>query len=193
MSQSQGGLIAGLRRRTIAPMPKPGTLSDGARVHVVRDAAITYRENGGPEDEHEAARVLARLAYDAKPIERALELEVWTVLDAERELDITLRVIRWSSHAVVLGVTVQSVDAERLGEATPTADALTKYMAARGCDERLARAELRAAAWEAKPVDLDATPALWRYRSALAGESISLRVVRAGVGRTLIVKAEPSM
>lgn len=173
-------------------MPKPGTLADGARVHVVRDAAITYRENGGPEDEHEAARVLARLAYDATPVERGVEPEVWATHDRERELAITLRVIRWRGHAVVLGVSVQADDAPRIGDAQPVEAVVRSTAEALEVDPGRARAELRAAAFDARPADgsAGAGPEEWSYRSRLTGDSVTLRIVRTGDGPALIVAAE---
>lgn len=173
-------------------MPKAGTLSDGARVHVVRDAAITFRENGGPEDEHDAMKALSRLAYGATPIARDVEIEVWGAIDDERELAITLRVARWRKHAVVLGIAVRATDAPRIANAVPTEPALREYCEARRVSEQMARAELRVAAWDAVPVDVEVSPELWRYRSGLTEEDTSIRIVRTGGDRApLIVKAEP--
>jgi hypothetical protein len=174
-------------------MPKPGSLADGGvRVHLVRDAAITFRESGGPEEIADAERALLKLAIDAEPVERDADLEVWAVVDRERELAITLRVLRWRRHAVVMGVAVQADDAPRLRDPKPTAAALRAYCSDFGRTEAQALAELRVAAHDAKPVDVEVQPELWRYRSRLTDEDVSLRIQRTGDGPVLIVKAERS-
>lgn len=171
-----------------------------ARVHVVRDAVITYREalrEGGaprgadPIHELDAmAKALAQLAYDADPVARELVPEVWYAIDRPHELSLTLRVLTWRHHAVVLAVASMRNDAPRLLDATPVAAVLQDFAHARGIALEQAQAELHVAQWCAQAVDREVQPESWRYRSRLTDDDITLRVQRTGDRPPLIISAE---
>lgn len=170
-------------------MPIPGSLSDGARVHVVRDAAIIYRDAIKLSDEHEAMRTLSRLAYEAQPVERDCELELWWAPDRAHALAVSLRVLRWQSHAVVLSVSCMPEDTPRICDAHAVGAVLDEYARAQGVSRADAERALRIAAWEARAVDDQVQPEQWRYRSRLTDEDVSLLVQRTGDGPPLIISA----
>lgn len=161
----------------------------GVRVHLVRDAVLAYREHAGGEADA-IAPVLHRLAHDAIPVARELVPEVWSVEDDAEGLSLTLRVLRWERHAVVLGVAVQPIGAPRIRDAVPVARVVEEHQRRRGgISEGRARAELRAATWDARAVDVEVQPEQWRMRSRLTMDDWTLRVTRTGHGPPLIVSA----
>lgn len=181
------------RRSDSSPRPDPGsTVARMAeRVHVVRDAVMVYRQSPGvPQDELEATRLLLAIARAAIPVETTPVPEVWAGVDTERSLAITLRVLRWQWHAIVLGVACVYLDEPRIGDAVPVAAVVAEHQRRRGgISEERARAELRAAAWDARPVDVEVQPEQWRMRSRLTMDDWTLRVQRTGDGPPLIISA----
>lgn len=159
------------------------------RIHVVRDVVMAYREHAGGDDREELYRRVLRLALAARAVERGVVPEVWAVDDPEEDLSLTLRVVRWQWHGIVIGLSAVPLGAPRIGDAQPVAAVVREHMARRGCPEDRARAELRAAAWDARPVDIEVQPEQWRMRSRLTMDDWTLRVQRTGEGPPLIVAA----
>lgn len=149
---------------------------------------MAYREHVGMESAEVLAPRLLRVALTATPVERSLVPEVWAAEDPDERLSLTLRVLRYRWHAVVLGVSIVPIDAPRIRDAAPTVEVVREHAQRRRCSEAIARAELHVAAHDARPVDVAVQPEQWRMRSRLTMDDWSLVVRRSG-GVPMIIAA----
>lgn len=180
------------------PERDPDRLSADARVHVVRDAARTYRDElrrlrGVELSEWDALVRLGYIAGGARPVELDVEPEAWSARDEEHDLVLLVRVLRWSSHAVVLAVGVREASAPTISGAGWTEAALDQYASSRGLERDVERAaaELTLAIHWAVPVDDCVRPERWRARTGVDRLDVSLAVQRVDRrGTPLVVAAE---